>query len=817
VGRTGLPGSSLGVRMQKNDKIASPRLAAAVAAALGVATASTPASAQQAYTDDGAPLETIIVTATRRDANVQDVPFNMAALSQDAIDDLRITNLAELTRAVPGLYVPNQGPRGANLLTVRGLNVTSMGDTTLLGNGTGGTVATYLGDIPVYVDLKMIDIERVETLLGPQGTLYGQGTLAGAIRYLPNRPDPAQFEAEAAGRVYSVGQSDGLGSQVWGAVNVPLVTDRLALRVAAGHFDDPGFVDYDYVVREPGVSNPNAPFDGSGDDVPANLRRHEDVDTEETLTARVGLFWQATDALSANLTYYYQDQEVGGRTVGHDAALGTGRHVSAMRLLEPNDKSNDLVALEVTWDAGFAELTSATGWSKFESKGRRDQTDFLMDLDYGYEDFPSFAAYTNDELEEESINQELRLVSQGTEKWNWILGAYYNRYEADALAEEFAPGYYQWAFPDEAPADYSGLEYQEISDREFTETAVFGELGYRITDRWQVTVGVRWFDYEDELSRQVGFPFFGDVSLDQRKVGDDETIFKLNTSYEFTPDVMGYLTVSEGYRTGGINLGPPCPDPVPDEQTYCLMPDEILIAPDTTTNFEAGLRSRWFDGRLLLNAAVYLIEWNEPQVLSTSEIGALPITVNGGGAETRGVELTTRWSITDALELAASFAYADAQLTSDAEGLVDGENAFDGDRLAGSPETQGALLLDYTRPLANGWTLNGNYSLTAVGDVYTKVGLRSGGEALPGYAVHGVSLGVSNGPWSATLYADNVWDKYAVTSVRRDRTYIRAITRLDWDTPDPDDEIASIPSRTYYQSMLRPRTVGLEFAYRFDL
>jgi iron complex outermembrane receptor protein len=247
------------------------------------------------------------------------------------------------------------------------------------------------------------------------------------------------------------------------------------------------------------------------------------------------------------------------------------------------------------------------------------------------------------------------------------------------------------------------------------------------------------------------------------------------------------------------------------------MPYEILIAPDTTTNFEAGLRSRWFDGRLLLNAAVYLIEWNEPQVLSTSEIGALPITVNGGGAETRGVELTTRWSITDALELAASFAYADAQLTSDAEGLVDGENAFDGDRLAGSPETQGALLLDYTRPLANGWTLNGNYSLTAVGDVYTKVGLRSGGEALPGYAVHGVSLGVSNGPWSATLYADNVWDKYAVTSVRRDRTYIRAITRLDWDTPDPDDEIASIPSRTYYQSMLRPRTVGLEFAYRFDL
>ncbi|HET9694571.1 MAG TPA: TonB-dependent receptor [Steroidobacteraceae bacterium] len=800
--------------MHRYQRGASPRVAAAVAAALGVGTASAPAAAQQAYTDEGVPLETIIVTATRRDVNVQDVPFNMAALGPELIDELRITNLSELARAVPGLYVPNQGARAANLLTVRGLNVTSMGDTTLLGNGTGGTVATYLGDIPLYVDLKMIDIERVEALLGPQGTLYGQGTLAGAIRYLPNRPDPSQFAAEAAGRLYSVGESDGMGTQVWGSVNVPLIADRLALRVAAGYFDDPGFIDYDYIVREPGVSNPNAPFDGSGDDVSANLRREEDVDTEETLTARVGLFWQVTEALEANLTYYYQDQEVGGRTINQDLALGTGRFVSAMRFVEPNDKSNDLVALELAWDVGFAELTSATGWSKFDSKGQRDQTDFLLDFGVGYEGFPEFAAYTNDELEEETINQELRLVSQGTEKWNWIVGAYYNRYEADALAEEFTPGFYQWAFPDDTPADYDGLEYQEVSSREFTETAVFGELGYRITDRWQVTVGARWFDYDDDLSLQVAFPFYGDVSAERNETGDDEAIFKFNTSYEFTPDVMGYLTLSEGYRTGGLNLGPPCPDPIPDTQEYCLKPDEVLIKPDTTTNYEVGLRSLWFDGRLLVNAAAYYIDWNDIQVRGASDVGQVGITVNGGTAETQGIELMTRWSITDSLELAASMAYTDAQLTSDAPGLVDGEDAFDGDRLAGSPEEQATLLLDYTRPLDNGWTLNANYSLTTVGDVYTKVGLRNNGEALPGYTVHGLAVGVSSGPWRATLYADNVFDKYAVTSVRRDPTYVRPIcTEFDAN----DECVASIPSRTYFQSMLRPRTVGLEFAYRFDL
>jgi outer membrane receptor protein involved in Fe transport len=305
------------------------------------------------------------------------------------------------------------------------------------------------------------------------------------------------------------------------------------------------------------------------------------------------------------------------------------------------------------------------------------------------------------------------------------------------------------------------------------------------------------------------------VLPDNNKTGDDETIFKFNTSFQITPDVMTYLTISEGYRQGGLNLGPPCIEPLPDEQTFCLNEGEVLIKPDTTTNYEVGLRSLWLDGRLLLNAAVYQIDWEDIQVLGTSDVGAVPIIENGGTAETRGLELTTRWSITDSLQLAASFALNDAQLTSDADGLVDGVDASDGDRLAGTPEQQGTLLLDYARPLDNGWTFNANYSLTAVSDVYTKVGgPRNGGEVLPGYAVHGAAVGLSNSAWTVTLYSDNLFDKYAVTSVRRDPSYIYMVERFD---PVTGDQISSIPSRTYFQSMLRPRTIGLEVAYRFDL
>ncbi len=389
----------------------SSRIAIAVAAALGVTAPVVPVLGQQ-VADDGTPLEEIIVTATRREANVQNIPFNIVALGPGDLDELRITNLSEFTRAVPGLYVAYQGPRGGNLMTVRGLNVSSINASESLGNGTGGTVATYLGDIPLYVDLKMIDMARVEALLGPQGTLYGVGTLGGAIRYIPNRADPGQTELELGGRTYTLGQSDGIGYELHGMVNVPLIEDRLALRVAAGYTDDPGFIDYDYIVREPGVSDPEPDFDDPAA-VAANLRKVKDADTEETFTGRASLFWQLTDSFVANLTYYYQDQDVGARTVNHRESFDTGRYVSGHRFLEPNDNTNQLLALELSWDLGFAELTSATGSSRFESEGQRDQTDLLMDFDYGYEDFPQFAAYTRETSEEETFSQELRLVSQG--------------------------------------------------------------------------------------------------------------------------------------------------------------------------------------------------------------------------------------------------------------------------------------------------------------------------------------------------------------------------------------------------------------------
>jgi len=783
-------------------------LCVAVSTALASAVALSPAHSQEA--ESAAPaestgaLETIIVTATRREANVQTIPFNIAAVGSDTIDRQRLDDLSELTRVVPGLYLANQGPRSSNLMTVRGLNVSSLNSSESVGNGTGGTVATYIGEIPLYVDLKMIDIERVEALLGPQGTLYGAGTLGGAIRYIPNRPDPVHSDADVNARFYALNHSDSPGYDVNGTLNLPLIQDRLALRVAAGYTDDPGFIDYDYVVREPGVSNPQPDFNDPAD-VAANLRSEKDVDSEETLSGRVGLLWRVTDNLVANLTYYYQDQDVGGRTVNHHESFGTGKYVSAERFLEPYDQKNQLGALEIDWDLGFANLTSATGVSKYDAHGQRDQTDLLLDFEYGYEDFPSFAAYTNDQSEQKTFNEELRLVSQGDQRWNWILGVFYNRFTQDASSREFVPGYPEFLGVPEATT----LEYMEHFVETFEERAVFGELGFRFTDRWQATVGARWFKFDDDLEAQFALPFLGELigedtsSSDLNRTGDDDAIFKFNTSYQFTKAVMAYLTVSEGYRQGGVNSGPACQNPLPPEQNVCLLPNEVLIKPDTTVNYELGLRSTWLDDRLLVNAAVYMIDWDDIQVNGVTVNGGVPIIVNGSAARTQGIELSTQWQVSRSLAVSASYSYNEAKLTEDSPLLVDGADAFDGDRLAGTPEHQATLFVNYSLPLSGGWTFEADYGITAISDVYTKVGLRNNGEVLPGFALHSAAVGLSTDRWTARLYADNLFDKYAVTSVRRDPSYIRTIGLFE--------------SRQYFQSPLRPLSVGIELSYKFDL
>ena len=271
----------------------------------------------------------------------------------------------------------DQGARGSNVVIVRGLHTDALTASEQAGNNYNNGVATYLGDIPLAVDLRLHDIERVEVLLGPQGTLYGAGTLAGAVRYLPRRPDTERRTFEIRGDLFGLTHGGSAGSDAGITFNLPLVTNRLVLRGSVDRYGDPGFIDYDYLIQTPGVSEP-APDLTDPEAVAANLRRAPDANTEETLSARLSLLWEATPNLSALLAYHVQDQRVRARQINHARAFDTGRYVSAHRYLEPNNRKNELLSLELNWGLGGAQLTTAVGYSQFEGQGQRDQTDLLI-------------------------------------------------------------------------------------------------------------------------------------------------------------------------------------------------------------------------------------------------------------------------------------------------------------------------------------------------------------------------------------------------------------------------------------------------------
>ena len=762
--------------------------------------------------------DAVVVTATRIEEPLQPVPLSISALTGADIERRVIGNLTELSRWTPGLTVVDQGARGSNVIIARGLHTNALAGSEQAGNNYNNGVATYLGDIPLAVDLRLHDIERVEVLLGPQGTLYGAGTLAGAVRYLPRRPDTERRTFELRGDLFALAHGGAPGSDAGLTFNLPLVSRKLALRGSIGRYADPGFIDYDYLLRTPGTSEPEPDLTDPGA-VEANLRSEPDANTEETVSARLSLLWQATPELSALFAYHLQDQHVGARQINHARSFDTGRYVAAHRYLEPNDQKNQLWSLELTWAPAVAELTTAIGYSRFSGEGQRDQTDLLIQafgiagllpgefpalararaIDPGVSagdltaQFRSFSARTREDSREERFNWETRLVSTGDGPWRWVGGVFFNNYDSSGTSFEFAPGLTEFSgvtpilggSPASEPVEYYSLDSQAVEER-----ALFGEISRDLGERWRVTAGGRWFGYRIETGSLTEFPYtpmynspFTDFESDDRGV-----LFKASVSYRFDDQTNAYFTRSEGYRIGGGNNFRVCTDqeialltdmdPGNDPpQSGCIYEDQALIRPDTTTNYEVGLRRSWRDGRFTASGTLFQVDWTDIQVAGETPFSAQPITLNGGAAVSRGVELAGAAGLTNALRLRGSWSYTHAELSQDSPGLLDGgADAFKGDRLSGAPRQQGSLLASY--------------------------GAALGGETLPAYDLHNLSAAVSKDDWTLTFYADNLFDEYAVTGVRQTPGQIGR-------TED------GFRARRYFANVLGPRRVGARIRYAF--
>ena len=791
--------------------------------------------------------EEMIVTATRRAESTQDVPYNIAAFSGEVLEQHQIEDVNQFARWVPGLTVVDQGLRSSNTLTVRGLTGSSVDASEGIANNGGDTIGIYLGEVPLYVDLRLVDIERVEVLMGPQGTLYGAGTLGGAIRYIPVKPRTDETTVEVRGKAYGLSQSDDLGYTGDVIFNVPIVNDRFAVRANIGISEIPGFIDYNNLVQEPGVSNPE-PDRNDPADVAANLTTKKDADGGTVISARAAFLWNIADRGELLVSYNYQDMDIGGKTANSNVAYDTGNYVSGYRFLEPNDRENQLASATLIWNFNFAELTSTAAYSQFDESGHRDQTDLLLNLGYTYPEFPEFAAFTTDLEEETILTFESRLVSNNDGRLNWLGGVFYRDQDNSQDSKEFTPGFPE--FLGIAPLPTGDLEYHDQLEQSLKEAAIFGEVGYQFFERWQATLGARYYDYEAKVSERTDLPLIGSVDnpwLTPPPAEDDGFLFKFNTSLDiddFMPAAgMAYLTISEGYRIGGINPLPACEPTM--QQNVCVTPAEQAYNPDETLNYEVGMKLGWLEQRLQTDFAFYMIDWKDVQLNSITINGDSPITVNASDAQSIGLEFAGRFQINDHWAVYGAYAYNETELTKDAPNSVgvrtDPESlqvnlpadAFDGDRLPGTPVNQGSFNISYSRDIFQDMTVSVDYGFTSTSNIYTKTGLRgrnqldgtqsptdTSGEALGGFTLHNLSLRFSKNSWSAMLYAKNLFDKFAVTGVRRDADYL---DKRGEPLP-PNGQGAGIFTggneftlRQYHHNVIQPRSIGVDFRYSFDL
>ncbi|WP_307561654.1 TonB-dependent receptor [Novosphingobium rosa] len=787
--------------------------------------ASAPAFAADAAPDPasaapGAANE-IVVTATRRSTTIQDAPINISAVSAEQLSKQRIDDVKSLSAFTPGMTVVDTGPGSTGNIILRGISSSS---TSAGGSNYQNSLGVYLGEVPMYLDFKLIDISRVEVLQGPQGTLYGLGTLSGAVRYMPNRPTADHFSFDFHERAFGQSHSSSPGINIDGAVNIPIIKDHVALRSVVGYYDNPGFIDYNHLLKNPGVSNPQ-PVRGTSAaqgsfgtqaDYNANFYSKRDVNYEHTFTTRNQLLVEINPDIKSYFTYAHQETRTGGRQANGAGVLGTGNYEAPWRYLEPSARISDLFSAEFNVNLGIAQLVATTAFTNQKNQTKGDNTDLLLDLDYGYEAFPAFSSYNTQTEYYRQFNQEVRLVSSHGGPFSWVVGGFYNNLRDYRNYREYTPGY----------ANYIGvnrpddLEYMSFVNTATKEKAVYGEGTFHITKAWQVTGGLRYFNYDAMATGGTDTPLTGgglartpyplvQFAASRIKSGATSasgTVWKANTSYKFSNQLLAYATFSTGYRTGNVNRVAPCVLPLGPGQNVCALPNELSYKPDKTRNAEIGIRASLFDKRLQFTVDAFHVNWNNIQVATQTVNGATGVTVNAKDAVSQGFEFSGQFKITPRLQLAGTYSYTDAHLTQDASGVVvSGGVAYDvkaGDRLPGSAKNSGSAQLTYTFPLSQGRDIEANWATTYTGDIYSRIGLRGNGQDIPGYVLHRASVTYHAKTFDIGVYADNIFNKYAVTAISNDvSSYNQTRT--------------GVVERYYAQGVLTPRRVGVDFHFHY--
>jgi outer membrane receptor protein involved in Fe transport len=688
--------------------------------AVGIAIALQAQAGAQEAAPQVARIEEVVVTAMRREQSVQDVPSNISVVSAELLLQTGISDPASLTRVVPGLSLVDEGPRvsgNRNTFSMRGMNVDARNNNDDNPGISQSTVSTYLGEVPVFFPLKLVDLQRVEVLRGPQGTLYGAGSVGGTLRFIPNAPSPGALELDAWAEMSSTDEADDLSWDAGLTFNAPL-SETAAFRASVGHeylsgfIDALGLIEQTGTARSPGEIVLADPDDilGSGT-VPAPPR--EDSNSSDHTYARASFLFEPDDTWRFAINLNYQDISADNR-YEDNRFFGSGEeYVTHKAFTDPQDAELLMADLDIEADLGFARLTSSTAIAEVDVDSISDSSGFLRtNLPQYYFGNPRLFAPIDRQQNVDTFTQELRLVSTGERRLDWVAGLFYLRRELKFDLLQIASGandYTNAYFGTPAPVDFTDVLATGGADQEFTDMAAFGELTWHLTDAWQVTGGVRVFSQEltgsagiplPYASRTLEYYYYGTATNDfllgginPTEYDADESIFKLNTSVDLNDDTMVYLTFAQGFRPGGANQLPET-DPFGNDNRPFL-----LFEPDEVDSYEIGVKGN-FASRYSYSATAFYVDWKNFQANLVSPFGIVFVD-NVPSAESQGIELELSGVVNGRFDFIIGYTWIDASITEAFE-FVQGDPTTvipDGNRLPGAAEHQGFAAANYRMPV----------------------------------------------------------------------------------------------------------------------
>jgi outer membrane receptor protein involved in Fe transport len=751
------------------------------------------AVAAEANDDTG--LQEITVTAEKFNSTVQNTPISMSALSGDQLIAAGITSVEDIAHEVPGLSLRSAGP-GLTEYEARGL---------ASNGGAAPTVGFYLDEVPlsppalsqsgkVVIDPDLYDVDRVEVLRGPQGTLYGSGSMGGTVKVITNQPKLNTFEGSFQGTLSDTqgGSGNGGGSVM---LNVP-IGDTLALRVVGTDTYRSGWLDRIVVNPFPQDNG------GARGDVVAGPITNvaTNVNTVNLYGARAALLWKPNEDFSVTASALYQRMVMGGyddfdSPPGASAAL-VG-HYEAFNIPEPIADTIHVYSLTAVANLGFADLTSSTAYWDRQEHQTQDASESAS-FDNGV--YPYVAIPYSEVDISRQFSEEVRLTSRNDDRFHWVAGAFFS--DLNSLWNEYGANDYF-----SGPGNPDGIVYESNNPYRITQAAVFVDGSVKITDTLKFSAGLRWYDYHSQqLEQEWGYDAAvpSPIAPTRTTASDNGFNPRFNLSYSPNGDLTAYISASKGFRPGGANQIVPPPTVPP----YCSAGAGPSFGPDSVWNYEIGEKARLFDNWLSINSDFYYIKWNDIQQTLLLTCG-YEYEANAGNGRSFGPEIEINAKLSENWLVSLSGAYTDARLTQPnaayTQFLTTVAETSNGNPYCATasgctapilnvPKETASASVVYTTQLFNDYKLTGRLSANYTGVTYDEAYYFA--IPLPSYTIANARLGLSTDKWSASLFVNNLTNRVAELTANN--------TSFQFN----------IPALVRYTTN-QPRTFGTQINYKF--